>query len=197
MKGFDFKSGLVNKIKSVVDSVKVKTDNLPTDPADQSLIDSKLGTATDIWNGSKTLLGYNNVTYKHIHNTGRVYPSDGTVKTATSSATVSTFGAMIEVVPANAIDVAFDTHWLSITDISAIGVYILELHIVDESLVSTKLLTQVAITRSDNFSKVGETFCQMNVMPPNSRIGARILKGTGGAGSISFVIHYHDYENEY
>ena len=36
--------------------------------------------------------------------------------------------------------------------------------------------------------------CQMNVIPENSRIGALVRKGSSGAGNISFIIHYHDYE---
>lgn len=158
-------------------------------------INDKLGINTDLWKEpTKSVLSYCNATYKHIHNPGYCLPADGTVTTVTSSATAGVFGDFVDVVGANVIEVAFDIHWLTITDTSANGVYVIELHRLDGAGASVELLCQVPTSRTDNFTRVGEAFTQIPVQPPNSRIGARVLKSTSGAGSVSFIAHYHDYE---
>lgn len=153
-----------------------------------------IGSSTDLWTTNTTLMGFSNATYKHIHNPGYVTPADGTTKRVTSDATVSTFGAYVDAIAANAINRPFDIHWVSVTDIEDNGVYILELHRLDGAGASVALLCQVPISRNNNFVRGGEVFTQIPVQPANARIGARVLRGTAGAKYIDFVVHYHDYQ---
>lgn len=169
-------------MKIFIDSIKYIKD-----------IISSIGSSTDIWSIHKTLLGYNNVTYKHIHNSGRVYPADGTNITVTSSAIGSTYGTMVEVVPANTIPVTFDCHFANIVDISVNGTYVIQFWIVDEALTPITFLCEFSVSRTDNFSKSGEAIVQLPPIAGNSRVGARVLKGTDIEGSVTFNIHYHDY----
>ena len=159
-----------------------------------NVVNQKIGSITDIYSVNESLFGFQNAFYKHIHNPGFVYPADGTNINVVTSATEKTFGSFVELVPANTITVAFDTHWANIAEISANGTYVVEFWLVDEELAPVKYLTAFSITRGDNFTKLGEAFIQVPVIHANSRIAARALKGTAGAGTISLNIHYHTYE---
>lgn len=152
------------------------------------------GRETDNWTHDQTLLGYSNQSYKHVHNPGYITPDDGSVIQVTSSATAGAFGAFVDVIAANQIDRAFDIHWLSITDISGLGVYVIELHRLDGTGASEELLSQIPATRTNNFVRGGEVTTQIPVQPPNARVGARMLRDNTGAETIDFIAHYHDYE---
>ena len=159
-------------------------------------INGKLGIDTDIWNGGRTVLGYTNATYKHIHNPSYVYPNDCTLVSAITSATANTFGDFVELVPENGITVPFDIHWANIQDISASGTYIVELHEVSNAdlQVSEKYLGSFSISRQDNFTRSFSKYTQIPVVHANTRIGVRAKKSGAGAGTISFNTEYHDYE---
>jgi hypothetical protein len=185
-----------------IDAIDEKIDDLNFEAVDVSEIKEdttdikgKIGENTQLWgNASKTLLGYSNAAYKHIHNPGHIYPADGTTITVTTSATEKTFGNFVDLIPKNTINKAFDIHWISITNINVNGVYVLELHKLDDDGNSEGLLSQVPCVRADNFSKVGEVICQIPVQAPNTRVGIRALKGTDGTGNVSIISHYHNYE---
>jgi hypothetical protein len=157
--------------------------------------DDKLGNDTDFWNGHRTVLGYSNAAYKHIHNPSYVYPDDCTLKSAVSSATANTFGDFVELVGEGDIDTAFDIHWANIQNISANGTYIVEFHEVsnDDLQVSEKYLGGFSISRQDNFTRSFQVYTQVPVIGANKRVGARVKKGDAGAGTVSFNIEYHDY----
>lgn len=187
----------IDVIDSNVDTLNVDVTNIEAkvDIIDTNVdvVNGKIGEDTDEFNGTTTLKGFNNTLYKHIHNPSYLYPSNGTNISVTTSATTSQFGAMVEVIPANAITEAFDIHWANIADMTAVGTYNVELWEIDGSLAPVKYLGVFSATRNDNFSKVGESTVQIPPVAPNTRIGARALKGTSGTGTISFNIHYHDY----
>jgi hypothetical protein len=159
-------------------------------------INSKLGESTDFWNGHKTVLGYSNSSYKHIHNSSYTYPDDCSLIDAVSSATANTFGNFAELIPANTVDVSFDIHWINVQGISANGTYILELHEVsaDDLQVSEGFLGSISVSRQDNFTRSFQVYMQVPVIHANSRIGARVKKSGAGAGTVSFNVMYHDYE---
>ena len=157
-------------------------------------IDNTPGESTDLWTMTPTVMGFSNATYKHIHNPGYCIPADGTVRQVTSNATVNTFGAFIDVVPAGGIAVPFDIHWISITNIEDNGVYIVELHRLDGDGASEALLCQVPVSRNTNFVRGGEVFTQIPVQHAGARIGARMLRSIAGAKYIEFIAHYHDYQ---
>jgi len=156
----------------------------------------KLGDSNQFWvNGSKTVLGYSNSTYKHIHNPSYVYPDDCTLISAITSATANTFGSFAEVVGTGGITVAFDIHWANIQDISASGTYIVELHEVSDAdlQVSEKYLGVFSASRQDNFTRSFQVYTQVPVIAANKRIGVRSKKSGAGAGTVSFNVLYHDY----
>ncbi len=153
-----------------------------------------LGVHTDSWGHDRTLLGYASDTYKHIHNPGLLTPANGSVITVTTDGTAQTFGSFVDVIEANQLNRAFDIHWLSITDIQSNGVYVVELHRLDGDGLSVALLSQVAVSRADNFSRVGEVYTQIPVQHANARVGVRALKNGSGASFVKFVAHYHDYQ---
>lgn len=159
-------------------------------------INGKLGIDTDIWNRDKTVLGYTNATYKHIHNPSYVYPNDCTLVSAITSATENTFGDFVELVPENGITVPFDIHWANIQDIDSNGTYIVELHEVSNAdlQVSEEYLGSFSISRQDNFTRSFQVYTQIPVVSANKRIGVRAKKSGEGAGTISFNTMYHDYE---
>ena len=160
------------------------------------LINGKLGSDTDFWNGHRSILGYNNSAYKHIHNPSYVYPNDCTLVDAVTSATENTFGDFAELIPANGITESFDIHWANIASISANGTYVVEMHEVsnDDLQESIRYLGSFSISRLDNFSRSFSKYTQIPVVEENKRIGVRAKKRGAGAGTISFNVEYHDYE---
>ena len=155
---------------------------------------SKLGDSTQLWGGStKTVLGYNNAIYKHIHNPSYILPNDCTTIDVTSSATANTFGDFVEIVSET--DRAIDFHWANIVEVTELGVYIIELHEVDATdlQVSEKYLGSISVSRLDIFTKASQVSVQVPVMPTGKRIACRVKRGTAGAGTVKFNLTYHDY----
>jgi hypothetical protein len=158
--------------------------------------DDKLGENTQLWgNATKTVLGYSNATYKHIHNPSYVFPSDCTLKSAVSDAVANTFGDFVELVPENGIDRAFDIHWANVQDISADGTYIVELHEVSNAdlQISEKYLGAFSVSRTGAFTRSFSKYTQIPVVEANKRIGVRAKKSGAGAGNVVFNVSYHDY----
>jgi hypothetical protein len=154
---------------------------------------SKIGSSNQFWGSNNTVLGYANVTYKHIHNPGLCYPNNGSVISVITSDTAGQFGSFVDAIPINTFDRAFDLHWCSIANISAVGDYILQFHTLDSNGDSLGIIGEVDCHRTDNFTRVGPSYLQIPIQPPNTRIGVRALKGNAGAGTVSFVLNYHDY----
>jgi hypothetical protein len=158
--------------------------------------DDKLGESTQVWaNSTKTVLGYSNSTYKHIHNPSYVYPNDCSLITAVTSAVANTFGNFAQLIPENGITVNFDIHWANIQDISASGTYIVEFHEVSNAdlQVSEKYLGGFSVSRQDNFTRSFQVYTQIPVVMANKRIGVRVKKSGAGAGNVVFNVSYHDY----
>ena len=156
---------------------------------------NRLGKPTDIWNFSNTLLGYSNVTYKHIHNSTYVYPANCTLVSPTTSATANTFGAFVELVPTNGITVAFDIHWANIADIGGNGDFIVEFHEVSNAdlQVSEKYLGALPVSRQSTFTRSFHVYIQIPVVAANKRVGVRVKQSNAAADSVSFNVVYHDY----
>ncbi len=157
----------------------------------------RIGSPTQIWKpGTKTALSYANAAYQHIHMPGYVWPNNCTVATATTSATANTFGDFVQLVGAGDIVAPYDCHWVTITAMSATETYIVEFHVVSDTdlQVSERYLTAFTATRVDNFTRAWQVNVQMPAIAGGKRVGARAKKAGAGAGTISFNIHYHEYE---
>jgi len=155
-----------------------------------------IGNATQLWgNASKTVLGYSNATYKHIHNPSYVFPANCTLVSAVTSAVENTFGEFAQLVATGGITVAFDIHWANVQDIDENGTYIIEIHQVSNAnlQVSEKYLGSFSVSRQNNFTRSFQVYTQIPVVEANKRIGVRAKKSGVGAGTITFNVSYHDY----
>ncbi len=157
----------------------------------------RIGNENQLWaSGSKTLLAYSNAAYQHIHMPGYVWPDDCSVVTVTTDATANTFGSFVELVGTGDITAPYDCHWATVTAISANGVYIVEFHIVSDAdlQVSEQYLTAFSVARLDNFTRSWQVNVQMPAISGGKRVGARAKKAGAGAETVSFNIHYHEYD---
>jgi hypothetical protein len=125
---------IIEAAESVGDAITVNTEllNVPIpNNTDNETIRDLIGNKLDssmINTATATMLSYLKASYYHAHGENIVYPQDGTFfKTVTSDATAYTHGAKVEIIPANAVDKAFDLHWAEIEDVSDVGDYELKL----------------------------------------------------------------------
>ncbi len=177
-----------------IDGVETKVDGVETKV---DTANDKLGTPDELWMpGQQTVLSYANSAYQHIHMPGYVHPPDGSVIEVTTGNAAGAFGDFIEVVAGSEIEAPFDTHWVTVTNIGNSGVYIVELHIVDNTALQTEVtyLTAFSVARLDDFTRSSQVSVQMPPVPANSRIGARALNDQTGNHTISFNMHYHEYD---
>ena len=156
----------------------------------------KLGVATDLWGvPDKTVLAYANAAYQHIHMPGYIWPNDCTLVSCLTSATENTFGDFVQLVPKNGIVAPYDCHWVTVSDITANGVYIVEFHLVsDDPMVTQGYLTAFSAARVSAFSRSTQVSVQMPAIAGGRRVAAKAKKSGAGEGTIRFNIHYHEYE---
>ena len=186
-----------NRDGSVIERQEFLMEELDGVETKDDEVDDKIGDPDTLWDSpDKTVLSYANSAYQHIHMPGYVYPADGSVIEVTTDNASGTFGDYVEVVPEATIEEPFDTHWITVTNISANGVYVVELHIADNTNLQTsqQYLTAFSVARLDNFTRSSQVSVQMPPVPANSRISARALNDQTGDHSISFNMHYHEYE---
>ena len=149
-----------------------------------------IGSPTDIWSITKTVFGYNNVTYQHIHNAAKCYPSLANGVTVSGGSGIWQLGNFIEVIPSNTISRSFDIHWINFESASANDVYELVLY-------SGNVGNEVEIGRIRTYKTATQTGA-INVpiqMPPqlaNSRISAKLASASGG-DTVTISLFYHQY----
>lgn len=182
---------LLKLIDSLVDAIKAKTDNLPSDPSDQSMIDAKLGVVTD-FAAHQTLLGYQNSLYQHVHQQARCYPSlaDGIV--VTGGVPAWTLGNFAEIIPANTITSAFDIHFIVVENVSAQDIY--EMVLYTGTVGNEVEIGRVRIDRESATSGAQNVPIQIPAQSANSRISAKLASKSGG-DSATISVYYHWYGN--
>ena len=156
----------------------------------------RVGLSRDSWMPDKTVLGYSNYAYQHIHQPSYIVPDNCSLISATTSATENTFGDFVQAVGADAFEHAFDFHWASVENITENGVYIIEIHIVDDGDLqeSVEYLGALTVSRRDNFTRGYQVYTQVPVIPAKSRVAVRAKKSGAGAGVVTFNFTYHNYE---
>ena len=153
------------------------------------------GSSTDLWTQTKTLLGFSNASYQHIHMPAKVYPTLAPDAEVTTSATANTLGDAVQLIPADEIATPFDIHWLNISDMSANGTYEIVLYIAaDAGLTDLTEIGRVRVTRTANITSSDNTFIQVPVIPASSRIATKAACTESGAKTVKFSVHYHGYE---
>ena len=185
-------------IQSTIERVETVTDNLPNAGALTSISSEtdKIGDPTTLWGSTtKTVLSYANAAYQHIHMPGYIWPRTGAVIPVVTAAGAGDYGDFVEVVGTGGIAAAFDCHWVTITNITANGVYIVQFHIVSDAdlQVSEHYLTEFSFARLDAFTRSSQIYVQMPPIGEGKRIGARALCSEAGPNTVSFNMHYHEY----
>ena len=139
-----------------------------------------------------TLMAYSRTGYYHVHGASFLYPdkADPVVLTSAVAEWAET-GAIIEVIPANAIIKNFDIHWCSASDISASLYGIVDIF-AGESGNEVKI-GSVDVTRTSNFSQEGNKPVQIPQQPAHTRISCRFSDSTTSAQSCKVKFYGHVY----
>lgn len=174
-----------------INLIKSKTDNLTSDPADQSQIDSKLGETTD-YASHQTLLGYQNSLYQHVHKPSKCYPDLADGITITGGVSAWTLGSFVEIIPADTITTAFDIHWIEVEAVNAVDTYQLKLYSGAEG--SEEEIGCVRFTRASNQTGASNVPIQIPFQHANTRISAKLASKSGGSDTATISLYYHIYE---
>lgn len=143
--------------------------------------------------GKNTLAGHLNTAYYHMHGTPFVYPNkaDAIVLTAGAGAWDTT-GAITEVVPANALNVAaFDLHWIDVSAISANCEGVIDIY--SGAIGAVVLIGQIRIYRNAVMSQEGSKRIQIPQQPSGTRIACKLSTSEAGATTcaVAFSGHYY------
>jgi hypothetical protein len=200
--------------KTEIDAIKLKTDNLPSDPADASVIDVDLtsieskidimdtnvddietviGAKSDVTGipgvGSLyTLAGY--MAYYHVHAPSIVYPRNAAPVTLTAGIGAYTEGVKVEIVAAGVTDKYADIHFIVLGNISANDDYVLKLY--TGAVGQEVFWGETSFTRDTNQFKGSTTPIQGIPIPSGTRISASLMSGSGG-NTVQIKIHTHGY----
>lgn len=154
------------------------------------ILDDKLGDSEDIWNRDYTVLGFANVSYQHIHQPALCYPSLADGIQVNTSATTWVLGAFTELIPANAINHAFDIHYITFEGASATGVY--EMHLYAGEVGEEVEIARIRTVREGAQSGTADVPIQIPVQAANKRISAK-LASNGANRNVTVSVFYHGY----
>jgi hypothetical protein len=143
--------------------------------------------------GITSILGFLHTGYYHAHGKSFSYPDNADDVLLTSgSGAWSESGDIIEVIPANALDVDdFDLHWINISNISANAT--IQIDIFAGAAESEVRIGSSRSSRSTNQSRNGPAKVQIPQRLINTRISCRVNDSTSGTITVlvSFEGHYY------
>lgn len=140
-----------------------------------------------------TALGLLQTMYYHIHGFPFIYPDKAVPVTLTSAAPVwGTGGAIIEVIPANAIKKDFDLHWASLSDISATLDGIIDIYA--GSIGNELIIGSVDVVRTANFSRENAMPVIIPQLPANTRISCKFIDSTALSRTVRIKFYGHVYD---
>jgi len=170
------------------DVIGNKTDTSAGDSivALQKFIQELIGEYSDV-PFDETLFGNLNALYKHIHSPAKVYPTLADGVQVTGGAGAWQVGSVIELIPAGAIAVRFDIHYLNIEVASATDVY--EIILYNES----GEIGRVRTTKQTNQSGANNVPIQIPPQDASEQIRIAIASKTGGGDSLTLSVFYHTY----
>lgn len=194
-----------SELSSAITEIKNKTDNLPPDPADASVLanliaalSAKIGNLNDYVSvpysfGNNSLMAFLTTSYYHVHGRTFVYPEFANNVIITSAAGIwNQTGSITEVIPANALNVSsFDIHWINIYAISANCAGVIE--IFKGTAGNETRIGITRITRTTNFTQEGAKYIQIPQQSVNERISCRLTTNIVGSiqCAVSFEGHYY------
>lgn len=153
-------------------------------------INSKLGVNTD-FASHKTVLGYDNSLYQHIHNQSYCYPTlaDGVV--VPGGAGAWQLGNFVEIIPASTITSEFDIHWINFENASATDVY--EFVLYKGALGAEVEIGRIRTSRDTAQSGTAKVPIQIPAQTANTRISAKVASKSGGGDTVTVSVYYHIY----
>ena len=154
------------------------------------VVDDKIGEDTDFWNGHRTLLGYSNTSYQHVHQPALCYPSLANGIQINTGSGAWALGAFTQLIPTNEINHAFDIHWVNFESASNTGVY--ELHLYSGELGEEIEIARIRTVRDGAQTGIVNVPVQIPVQHANTRISAKVA-GNAGNRNVTVSVFYHGY----
>lgn len=172
-------------IKSVVDAILIDTSTIPVNPATEAtlaIINGKLD----------TLIANIEIVDDHLHPTETfVYPLTGTKTIEKVAASWGVYGAIVELIPANAIPKPFDLHFLNISSITANGSYHIGLY---TGAVGAEVLAhEFPIVRTSVQSQEGPRNIITQRFAANTRISIALRGSPANVQSVDIIVTGHTY----
>lgn len=192
---------------SLAKLIKVKTDNLPSDPADESNILGKLTTPTknsvddadmrDVI-GRKTddedgtsLYSLAYTMSKHMHGIQLCKPKlAGGLNVISGAGAWGLSASYVVLFATNEVTSPFDIHQIHVGSFSANDIYQLELY--SGANGAEVLISQVRFSRTSNTNPGSILPCITPIIPANTQVKAR-LASAGGGTNVNFSVMYHVY----
>ena len=157
-----------------------------------------IGDKTDYINvpysfGISSILAHLNTAYYHIHGQSFVYPNHANnVALLAGAGAWNLTGAIIEVIPANALNISsFDLHWINISAISENAE--IQIDVYSGEVGSEVLVGAIRAHRNAVQSTEGSKRIQIPQQLVNTRISCRLSSSVAGATTcaVSFEGHYY------
>ena len=142
---------------------------------------------------TNTVLAHLNTAYYHAHGEPFTYPKYANAVTLTSAAGAwNTTGAIIEVIPANALSVSnFDLHWISVSGISANCEGIIDFY---KGLAGSEVwIGDIDIYRNAVQSQEGAKRIMIKQQEVNERISCKFSTDVAGAVTCGVKFNGHYY----
>lgn len=198
-------SGKVDTVDGIVDTIKLKTDLIPTDPAETSDLNvptqnssantterDVIGNKTDDENGN-SLYARMYTHGKHIHSSGLIYPVLATsILLQKDAGAWAAFPATkTEIIPANTIALPFDLHFALATTLSANGEYTIALY--QGTAGAETLICYASAVRTAIGGTEGAIPIQTIILPANTRISAALSSSNAAQDTLRLKLYYHEY----
>lgn len=143
--------------------------------------------------GVNSILAHLNTSYYHVHGASFIYPKYANPVTLTSAAASwATTGAIVEVIPANAITKAFDIHWCSTVETSADLFGIID--IFSGAPGAEVLIGAIDVYRGSAQGRDYPMPVQIPQQAANTRISCRFSDSTTSARTIGVKFYGHVYD---
>jgi hypothetical protein len=152
-------------------------------------VNSKTGNSNNTA-ADKTLLGYLNSLYQHVHNPAKCYPTLQNGVTVNGGAGAWALGNFVEIVPASTITTMYDIHYVNFESASATDTYEFVLYsgLAGAEVEIGRIRTKKEATQSGTTSVP----IQIPALMANTRISAKLASSSGG-DNVTVSVFYHTY----
>jgi len=149
--------------------------------------------ATNDFAVDKTVLGYFNSLYQHVHNKAIVFPTLAAGKVVTGGVAAWAEGAAVEIIgtaTAPFATNAFDIHWINFEAASANDTYELSLYSGADASVE---IGRVRTTKYSNTDGVVSVPIQIPAQAAGTKISAKVASAGGGEDTVTISVYAHLY----